>query len=61
MFENIGLKVVVKIGLTLIIIEIFFIIGSFGPLAYFQSVNSSLGNSINIAVIKSISDCYRFI
>jgi hypothetical protein len=49
MLENIGLKVVVKIGLDFIIIEIFFIIGSFGTLAYFQSVNSSLGNSINIA------------
>jgi hypothetical protein len=33
----------------LIIIETLFIIGSFGTLAYFQSVDSSLGNSINIA------------
>ena len=48
MFENIRSKVVVKIGL-LIIIEALFIIGSFGTLAYFQSVDSSLGNSINIA------------
>ena len=48
MFENIGSKVVVKIGL-LIIIETMFIISSFGTLAYFQSEGSSLGNSINIA------------
>ena len=48
MFENIRSKVVVKIGL-LIIIEALFIIGSFGTLAYFQSEDSSLGNSINIA------------
>ena len=48
MFENIRSKVVVKIGF-LIIIEALFIIGSFGTLVYFQSVDSSLGNSINIA------------
>jgi len=33
----------------LIIIEIILIVGSFGILAYFQSQQSSLGNSINIA------------
>ena len=48
MFENIRSKVVVKIGL-LIIIETLFIIGSFGTLAYFQSEDSALGNSIIIA------------
>jgi hypothetical protein len=48
MFENIRSKVIVKIGL-LILIDSLFIIGSFGILAYFQSEDSSLGNSINIA------------
>jgi signal transduction histidine kinase len=33
----------------LVIIEILLIVGSFGVLAYFQSEQSSLGNSINIA------------
>ena len=33
----------------MVIIEIFLIVGSFGVLAYFQSEQSSLGNSINIA------------
>ena len=33
----------------LVIIEILLIVGSFGILAYFQSEQSSLGNSINIA------------
>jgi signal transduction histidine kinase len=33
----------------LVIIEIILIVGSFGVLAYFQSQQSSLGNSINIA------------
>ncbi|HZI70184.1 MAG TPA: type IV pili methyl-accepting chemotaxis transducer N-terminal domain-containing protein, partial [Nitrososphaeraceae archaeon] len=33
----------------MIIIEIILIVGSFGILAYFQSQQSSLGNSINIA------------
>ena len=35
--------------MILIIIEAILIIGSFGVLAYFQSQQSSLGNSINIA------------
>jgi hypothetical protein len=41
-------KILSKITL-LVIIEILLIIGSFGTLAYFQSEQSSLGNSINIA------------
>lgn len=48
MFEKIRSKIILKIGI-LIIIETLFIISSFGILAYFQSVDSSLGNSINIA------------
>jgi hypothetical protein len=35
--------------MLLIIIEILLIVGSFGVLSYFQSEQSSLGNSINIA------------
>ena len=35
--------------MILIIIEAILIVGSFGVLAYFQSQQSSLGNSINIA------------
>jgi signal transduction histidine kinase len=41
-------KILSKITL-LVIIEILLIVGSFGVLAYFQSEQSSLGNSINIA------------
>lgn len=48
MFERIRSKILLKIG-TLIAIETIFIISSFGVLAYFQSEDSSLGNSINIA------------
>lgn len=48
MFEKIRSKIILKIGI-LIVIETLFIISSFGILAYFQSVDSSLGNSINIA------------
>jgi len=48
MFERIRSKILLKIGI-LIAIETIFIIGSFGILAYFQSEDSSLGNSINIA------------
>jgi nitrate/nitrite-specific signal transduction histidine kinase len=46
--ERINSKVFLKITL-LVIIEIILIVGSFGVLAYFQSQQSSLGNSINIA------------
>ncbi len=46
--ERINSKVLLKITL-LVIIEIILIVGSFGVLAYFQSQQSSLGNSINIA------------
>lgn len=48
MFERIRSKILLKIGI-LIAIETIFIISSFGILAYFQSEDSSLGNSINIA------------
>jgi signal transduction histidine kinase len=48
MFEKIRSKITHKIGI-LVIIETLFIISSFGILAYFQSIDSSLGNSINIA------------
>src|SRR5918994_2761431 len=48
MFERIRSKILLKIG-VLIAIETVFIISSFGVLAYFQSEDSSLGNSINIA------------
>jgi signal transduction histidine kinase len=48
MFERIRSKILLKIGI-LIAIEIIFIVSSFGILAYFQSEDSSLGNSINIA------------
>ncbi|HZB74466.1 MAG TPA: HAMP domain-containing sensor histidine kinase, partial [Nitrososphaeraceae archaeon] len=48
MFERIRSKILLKIG-VLIAIETMFIISSFGVLAYFQSEDSSLGNSINIA------------
>jgi signal transduction histidine kinase len=46
--ERINSKVLLKITL-LVIIEIILIVGSFGVLAYFQSQQSSLGKSINIA------------
>ena len=46
--RRINSKILLKITL-LVLIEIFLIIGSFGVLAYFQSQQSSLGNSINIA------------
>ena len=48
MFGFIGSKILAKIG-VLLVIETIFIISSFGVLAYFQSEDSSLGNSINIA------------
>ena len=48
MFERIRSKILLKIGI-LIAIETIFIISSFGILAYFQSEDPSLGNSINIA------------
>jgi hypothetical protein len=48
MLEKIKSKIIVKISI-LIIIETLFIISSFGILAYFQSEDSALGNSINIA------------
>jgi signal transduction histidine kinase len=46
--HNINSKILSKITL-LTLIEILLIVGSFGILAYFQSEQSSLGNSINIA------------
>jgi signal transduction histidine kinase len=46
--HRINSKILSKITL-LVIIEIVLIVGSFGILAYFQSEQSSLGNSINIA------------
>jgi len=46
--QKINSKILSKITL-LVIIEILLIVGSFGVLAYFQSEQSSLGNSINIA------------
>src|SRR5215212_4088603 len=45
---RINSKILSKITL-LVLIEILLIVGSFGILAYFQSEQSSLGNSINIA------------
>ena len=48
LLEKINSKILLKITL-LVIIEIILIVGSFGVLAYFQSQQSSLGNSINIA------------
>jgi len=46
--ERINSKILLKITL-LVIVEIALIVSSFGVLAYFQSQQSSLGNSINIA------------
>jgi signal transduction histidine kinase len=48
LLERINSKILLKITF-LVIIEIILIVGSFGVLAYFQSQQSSLGNSINIA------------
>jgi signal transduction histidine kinase len=48
LLRRITSKIILKIAI-LVIIEIFLIIGSFGVLAYFESLGSSLGNSINIA------------
>jgi signal transduction histidine kinase len=48
MFEKVRSKIIIEIAL-LIIIEIAFIISSSAILVYFQSNDSSLGNSINIA------------
>jgi signal transduction histidine kinase len=48
LLERINSKILSKITL-LVIIEIILIVGSFGVLAYFQSQQSTLGNSINIA------------
>jgi HAMP domain-containing protein len=48
LLERINSKILLKITI-LVIIEIILIVGSFGVLAYFQSQQSSLGNSINIA------------
>jgi signal transduction histidine kinase len=45
--EKINSKILLKITL-LVIIEIILIVSSFGVLAYFQSQQSSLGNTINI-------------
>jgi len=47
-FPSVKYKLLSKIAL-LVIIQILLIVGSFGVLAYFQSEQSSLGNSINIA------------
>lgn len=46
--EGIKSKIFLKITI-LVVLGIILIIGSFGVLAYFQSLGSSLGNSINIA------------
>jgi signal transduction histidine kinase len=48
LLERINSKILLKITF-LVVIEIILIVGSFGVLAYFQSQQSSLGNSINIA------------
>jgi len=48
MLERINSKILLKITLP-VIIEIILICGSFSVLAYFQSQQSSIGNSINIA------------
>jgi Histidine kinase-, DNA gyrase B-, and HSP90-like ATPase len=46
--QKINSRILSKITL-LVLIEVILIVGSFGVLAYFQSEQSSLGNSINIA------------
>jgi hypothetical protein len=48
LLERINSKILLKIT-VLVTIEIILIIGSIGVLSYFQSDQSSLGNSINIA------------
>jgi signal transduction histidine kinase len=48
LLERINSKILLKITL-LVIIEIVLIVGSFGVLTYFQSQQSSLGNTISIA------------
>jgi hypothetical protein len=48
LLERINSRILLKITL-LVILEIIPIVGSFGVLAYFQSQQFSLGNSINIA------------
>src|SRR5713226_10009255 len=48
LLKRIKSKILLKITI-LVVIEIILIIGSFGVLTYFQSLGSSLGNSINIA------------
>lgn len=48
LLERINSKILLKITL-LVIVEIILIIGSFSVLTYFQSQQSSLGNTINIA------------
>ena len=46
--QKIGSKIALKIGI-IIVIQIAFIITSFGILSYYQSQGTHLGNSINIA------------
>ena len=46
--QKIGSKIALKIGI-IIVIQIAFIITSFGILSYYQSQETHLGNSINIA------------
>ena len=46
--KRIKSKILLKITI-LVVLEIIPFIGSFGVLTYFQSLGSSLGNSINIA------------
>jgi len=48
LLKRIKSKILLKITI-LVVIEIILIIGSFGVLTYFQSLGSSLRNSINIA------------
>ena len=48
LLERINSRILLKITL-LVNIEIILIVGSFGLLTYFQSQQSSLGNSINLA------------
>jgi hypothetical protein len=48
LLERINSKILLKITF-LVIIAIFLIVGSFSVLSYFQSQQSSLGNSVNIA------------
>jgi hypothetical protein len=48
LLEKINSKILLKITL-LVIVEIILIVGSFSVLTYFESQQSSLGNTINIA------------